>query len=607
MSAGSYPGRFVLSSTCVNPACGPEVLTLAGVTPQRAGAAQATTITVQGKALATSQTVELVHGTTRITGQPLSVSADGRQMQVTFDLSTAPLGLYDVTISSATDGTLRATAALTVEGVRPAHIETGLVTLGRFVANRPQTVSVTVKNTGNVDALGAPVMLEGLPAGSVITPRFDLVGAASTDGPVRAVDWAPERSVYTTSDGKLGVPLYLGRIPAGGSHQYDFTVTVPVASNYNLTAMSSECLVSSSTVSAAAFGDGGCGDAVLDLAVGFIPGGPCVGLATTAGLAIARNIANNAPPFQAASTSDMFWSALSGVSCVASAFPGGQLVSGILSGLGTAHDFVSAGSKCFGGATAPQTSVASLDPNELVGPTGGGAAHAITTDRVHTFAVYFENATTATAPAQEVRVTDHLDPAQYDLSTLRFGAVQFGTTRWTPASESTTIDHVLELGDGLQLDMQASFDAQGRVQWDLRTEDIVTGALPEDPMKGFLPPNVDGTEGQGVLYFTVQPKQVADGTVLSSHADIVFDLNPPIATNSWTNLVDNTAPAAKASAPAAVTSRTFTVSWSGSDATSGVSSYDVLVATDGGPYTTWKQGVGAGSAVYTGAPGHVYR
>jgi serine protease len=49
------------------------------------------------------------------------------------------------------------------------------------------------------------------------------------------------------------------------------------------------------------------------------------------------------------------------------------------------------------------------------------------------------------------------------------------------------------------------------------------------------------------------------------------------------------------------------VSWSGSDATSGVSSYDVLVATDGGPYTTWKQGVGAGSAVYTGAPGHVYR
>jgi hypothetical protein len=221
--------------------------------------------------------------------------------------------------------------------------------------------------------------------------------------------------------------------------------------------------------------------------------------------------------------------------------------------------------------------------------------------------VYFENFKTATAPAQEVRVTDQLNPAQYDLSTLRFGAVQFGTTRWTPASESTTIDHVLELGDGLQLDMQASYDAQGRVEWDLRTEDIVTGALPEDPLKGFLPPNVDGTEGQGVLYFTVQPKNVTDGTVLSSQADIVFDLNPAIATNTWTNLVDNTAPTAKATAPAAVTTRTFTVSWSGSDATSGISSYDVMVATDGGQYTTWKQGVGPGSAVYSGTPGHVYR
>jgi hypothetical protein len=608
VSAGGYPGKFLFSSTCVNPACGPEVLTLAGVTPQRVGAAAATTITVQGKALATSQTVELVRGTTRIAGQPLVVSADGRELQVSFDLTTAPLGLYDVVVTSATDGTLRAAGALTVEGVRPAHIETGLVTLGRFVANRPQTVSVTVKNTGNVDALGAPVVLDGLPAGSVITPRFDMVGAASPDAPVRTTDWAPERSVYTGSDGKLGVPLFIGRIPAGASHQYDFTVTVPSASDYNLSTLSSDCMVTPTETDPNSFGGGGCPDAGLDLALSFIPAGPCIGLATTAGVAIARNVANHAPPFQAASTSDMFWSALGGVSCVASLFPGaGTLVSKVLEGASKIKDAAAVGSKCFLGKSAQQTSVASLDPNELVGTTGGGAAHAVTTSGAHTFAVYFENAKTASAPAQEVRVTDHLNPAQYDLSTLRFGAVQFGTTRWTPASESTTIGQVLELGGGLQLDMQASYDAQGTVSWTLKTEDILTGALPEDPLKGFLPPNVDGTEGQGVLYFTVQPKSVVDGTVLSSHADIVFDLNPPIATNTWTNLVDNTAPVAKASAPASVTSRTFTVSWSGSDATSGISSYDVLVATDSGPYTTWKQGVPAGSATYTGAAGHVYR
>lgn len=496
-----------------------------------------------------------------------------------------------------------------MEGVRPAHVETGLVTMGRFVANRPQTVSVTVKNTGNIDALGAPIILDGLPAGSVITPRFDLVGATSSDGPVRTTAWTPERSVYTGADGKLGVPLFIGRLPAGASHQYDFTVTVPTASNYNLSALSSDCMVSSTGTAPTTVRDS-CADAAFALgidAIGLLPGSDCLTFALDAEKSIVENIADHAPPFQVSSTSEMFESALGAVDCVKDFTGPVGLIFKVLEGISAAKDLVAFGEKCFGGQSAAQTWVASLDPNELVGPAGGGAAHAVTTGGRHTFAVYFENAKTASAPAQEVRVTDHLNPAQYDLSTLRFGGVQFGTTRWTPASESTTIGHVLELGDGLQLDMQASYNAQGTVNWALTTEDIVTGALPEDPLKGFLPPNVDGTEGQGVLYFTVQPKAVADGTVLSSHADIVFDLNPPIATNTWTNLVDNTAPVAKASAPASVTGKTFTVSWSGSDPTSGISSYDVLVATDSGSYTTWKHGVAAGSATYTGATGHVYR
>src|SRR6266508_458265 len=300
----------------------------------------------------------------------------------------------------------------------------------------------------------------------------------------------------------------------------------------------------------------------------------------SAGVEIARNAANGAALFAATSESDMFWSALGGVSCVVSLFPGGSLISGILDGIGTVKNVAEAGAKCFGGTSATQTSVSSLDPNELAGPAGGGATHAIGTDGVHTFAVYFENAKTATAPAQEVRITDQLDPAQYDVSTLSFGAIQIGTTRWTPASDATSVSDVLDLGSGtgLQLDMQASVDPQGHVQWDLRAEDIVTGTLPEDPSRGFLPPNADGTQGQGVVYFSVKPKHVADGTVLSSHADIVFDLNPPLPTNTWTNLVDNTVPTAKATAPTSVTTRTFTVSWNGSDATSGVTSYDVLVA-----------------------------
>ncbi|MFK4088259.1 hypothetical protein ACI2LF_29370 [Kribbella sp. NPDC020789] len=609
VSEDGYPGKFVFSSICVNPACGPDVLTLAGVTPQRVGAAAATTVTVQGKALSTSLKVELVRGTTRITGQPLAVSADGRELQVAFNLSAAVLGLYDVVGTSTADGSVRVNGVLTVEGVRPAHLETGLVTLGRFVANRPQTVSVTVRNTGNVDALGAPITLDGLPAGSIVTPRFDLVGADGVDAPVRTTAWTPARSVYTGADGKLGVPLVIGRIPAGGSHQYDFTVTVPGASDYQLSVLSSDCLGSSSAPPSAAADSvkDSCADAVLDVVIDWIPFGDCYKFAFGLEKTVIANLVDHAPPYEISSASELFSHALGGAQCAAEFIPGSSVILKVLDGASRAKNIITAGQKCFGGQSASQTSVASLDPNELVGPAGGGPAHAVTSTGTHTFAVYFENAKSASAPAQEVRVTDHLNPAQYDLSTLRFGAVQFGTTRWTPASESTTIGHTLELGDGLQLDMQASYDAQGAVSWILKTEDILTGALPEDPLKGFLPPNVDGTEGQGVLYFTVTPKVVADGAVLSSRADIVFDLNAPIATNTWTNLVDNTVPTAKATAPASVTAKTFSVAWSGSDATSGISSYDVVVATDNGPYTSWKQGVAAGSATYTGVAGHVYR
>jgi hypothetical protein len=207
-----------------------------------------------------------------------------------------------------------------------------------------------------------------------------------------------------------------------------------------------------------------------------------------------------------------------------------------------------------------------------------------------------------------VHVADTLDPAQYDLSTVRFGGVRFGNTFWTPPSGSTSIDDLLDIaGTGdLQVDVKASV-VGSQVRWHLMTVDPLTGALPEDPFRGFLPPNIDGNEGQGVLYFDVQPKAVPEGTVLSSRASIVFDLNPPILTNTWTNLIDGTAPTAGVKAPSSTGTASFPVSWTAADTHSGIASVDVFVAVDGGAYSLWKQSAAAGSANYPGAAGHTYR
>jgi hypothetical protein len=69
---------------------------------------------------------------------------------------------------------------------------------------------------------------------------------------------------------------------------------------------------------------------------------------------------------------------------------------------------------------------------------------------------------------------------------------------------------------------------------------------------------------------------------------------------------DTLPPDVTASAPVtAVTD--ITVSWSGSDLGSAMQNYDVTVSTDGGTAVPWLTGTDSMTAVYPGAPGHVYK
>ncbi len=73
--------------------------------------------------------------------------------------------------------------------------------------------------------------------------------------------------------------------------------------------------------------------------------------------------------------------------------------------------------------------------------------------------------------------------------------------------------------------------------------------------------------------------------------------------------IDIAPPAAALTAPAdgSLTSKTFTVSWTGSDVPSGVASYDVQVSTNGGTsWSTWLDNVTYLTSTYTGARGQSY-
>ncbi len=80
------------------------------------------------------------------------------------------------------------------------------------------------------------------------------------------------------------------------------------------------------------------------------------------------------------------------------------------------------------------------------------------------------------------------------------------------------------------------------------------------------------------------------------------------AVHSGPYYIDTVPPASSASSPASVNSTSFTVSWTGSDANSGVESYDIQSRDKsiGGAWTDWKLAQTGPNASFTGTGGHIY-
>ncbi len=116
------------------------------------------------------------------------------------------------------------------------------------------------------------------------------------------------------------------------------------------------------------------------------------------------------------------------------------------------------------------------------------------------------------------------------------------------------------------------------------------------------------TSGEGYAIFSIRPKAgLGNGVAIHNQAGIVFDVNPPIATNVVTNTIDTDPPTSTVGVLPATSLPTFTLSWSGSDGSgSGVAFYDVYTSTDGGPFALWLSGITQTSALYTGTVGSTY-
>ena len=261
--------------------------------------------------------------------------------------------------------------------------------------------------------------------------------------------------------------------------------------------------------------------------------------------------------------------------------------------------------------TALISVVQSYDPNEKVGATGIGSERYLLGEEPLRYTIFFENVRNATGAAQVVKVTDQLKTSKLDLTTFSFGPISFGDKEYFPSGNAKELSTEIDLRPekNLIVRLNAKLDETTKLlTWELKAIDPLTGNIPLDPSVGILPPNINPPEGEGSVMFVVMPKKgVATGTTFRNRATIVFDLNQPIVTNEWVNVIDNTKPSSSVLSLAfSQSSTTFPVSWSGQDDGAGIKDYTIFVSEDGGPYVIWLSDTTATSAQFTGLWGKTY-
>ena len=216
-------------------------------------------------------------------------------------------------------------------------------------------------------------------------------------------------------------------------------------------------------------------------------------------------------------------------------------------------------------------------------------------EKVQAYTIYFENKSTATAAAQEVKIDMQL-PEAFDWATFESAQFSVGSQVFT-LSDKNRIAENTWLADqnstGEQIYVQILFDeTTGAASWYLRSYVAsTTDHFPASAYDGFLPPtNQETHDGEGYVSFTVRLDDgLPTNTKVETSATIIFDTNDPIVTNTWFNTIDADAPASTLnSAELDAENGKILLNWTGSDVGSGVGSYEIYVAANGGEFTLWN-------------------
>ncbi len=278
------------------------------------------------------------------------------------------------------------------------------------------------------------------------------------------------------------------------------------------------------------------------------------------------------------------------------------------------------------GPGSTSATAGSGDPNDLIGPVGFGAANFVAPSNSLLYRIDFENEPSASAPAQQVAVTNQLS-ASLDWTSFALTDIGFGDQVIPVPANSQYYSATVPMtynGQTFEVQVEAGIhQATGQVYANFYSIDPNT-SLPPSVLTGFLPPEDTTGRGLGHFSYTVKARPtVATGTAIHNVALISFDNQPIIATNQVDPhnpavgiaaskeaivTIDSGAPTSGVQALPAASPASFTVNWEGNDDNggSGIASYDVYVSDNGGSLQLLRENTTDTSAPFAGVHGHTY-
>jgi len=625
--------------------------TIGSVSPRSGGAGGDVTLRVTGAGFQQDTTATLVGASGEIIAKSRLVAADGSTATLGFSLEGAATGVYDLRMANSDGTRFTRKSAFTVAASGVPELSAQIIGRPKIRTGVESAFTVNVTNSGNQDALMVPLwitlpsnvqfrlynqtrersaemsttdgastyislLLQRIAPGETVSIPLALTTAADVERlPLTAALQRPwfrtleqAREALSTanfSPGCVADPQSSAFANCYGTYQQyaiagqralDTTTATPAANAARMRPLGNPICEAQQHAKESL--ENGKRDGRTDLSNGKGPG--------DTGSAFLQNVPHPAKdPIGWINYNAGYYS--------------GQI--DVITGGGGGSSGGGGGSSCndplpnppptFPSQTNGQTSSGgSLDPNDKFGPFGdGSSAHFVPRPTPIAYQVAFENLPTASLPAAEVVVTDQLDATKFDLNTLALGSISWGPHRIDVPPGLTSYSTIYSIDTTMAVRVAGSLNpSTGVLKWTFTTLDPVTRLPPSDPTLGFLPPNVNGTQGQGYVNFTISPKAgLPDGTRWENFASIVFDTNAPIVTPTWVNTLDATAPVGRVvSATQRSGSTDVDVTWSASDSGSGVRSYTVHVTDNGGAFTVWQTAVTATTAVWTGTAGHTY-